>query len=145
VFYAVYNQPLTNFPRGTNNMFAENEVGIDIDTFDMGKELESFEDYTPNPVHILVRLFINSSRTKSGLYINNENDKYNEIKGYVAKMGACCFEGDRYDNWKDWYKVGDWIVFPRHAGIRFTYKNLPVFSIPDNSPIGIIKNPTEVK
>jgi co-chaperonin GroES (HSP10) len=122
----------------------KDEIGIDIDNFNMEEELKLFNGCVVNPKYILVRLFISPAKSKSGLYLNNSSDVYNGIKGYIAKLGACCFDGYTNDKWKDWYKVGDWIAFPRHAGIRFTYKNLPVFSIPDDSPMLIIQNPTEV-
>jgi co-chaperonin GroES (HSP10) len=123
----------------------KDEIGIDIDNFNMEEELKLFNGCVVNPKYILVRLFISPAKSKSGLYLNNSSDVYNEIKGYVAKLGECCFDGYTNDKWKDWYKVGDWIAFPRHAGIRFTYKNLPVFAIPDDSPMLIVQNPTEVK
>ena len=127
---------------GYNNY--EDSIGIDVDNFDMQKELKVFEDYTPNPTEILIRLYIKEYVRKSGLILDNSKGIYKEIVGYVAKMGSHCFTGDKYENWKDWYKIGDWVVFPRHAGIRFTYDKLPVFSIVDDAPLGVIKNPTKV-
>jgi len=127
-------------------MFTVNdEIGIDIDNFDMETELKLFEDYTPKPTEILIRLHVKPSKTKSGLIVSNENAIYSEISGYVAKMGKCCFEGERYAKWGEWYKIGDWVIFPRHAGIRFTYDNLPVFSIVDDAPLAVIKDPRKVK
>ena len=125
--------------------YGKDEIGIDMNTFNMAEELKLFDECVINPRYVLVRLFINPSKSEHGVYLDNSNDKYNEIKGYVAKMGECCFDGYANDRWKDWYKVGDWVVFPRHAGIRVTYKNLPVFAIPDDSPLFVVPNPKEVK
>ena len=63
----------------------------------------------------------------------------------MAKIGKCAFEGERYKNWGAWYKVKDWVAFPRHAGIRYTYKKLPVFSIVDDAPMMIVPDPRDVK
>jgi co-chaperonin GroES (HSP10) len=123
----------------------EDEIGIDLDSFNVTEELKVFEDYTPKPTEILIRLYIQPSQTKSGLIIDNSKGIYNEIVGYIAKIGKCCFSGERYKDWGHWYKVGDWVVFPRHAGIRFTYDRLPVFSIVDDAPLGIIKDPRKVR
>lgn len=123
----------------------EDEIGIDLDSFNMTEELTIFEDYTPKPTEILIRLYVPPAQTKSGLILDNSKSIYNEIVGYIAKIGKCCFSGERYKDWGQWYKVGDWVVFPRHAGIRFTYDKLPVFSIVDDAPLGIIKDPKKVK
>lgn len=126
-------------------MYSDDEIGIDFDNFDVNDELKLFEDCIPKPTEILIRLYIQPQKTKGGIIIDNSKGIYNEIVGYVAKIGKCCFSGERYKNWGNWYKVGDWVVFPRHAGIRFTYKKLPVFSIVDDAPLLIIKDPREVK
>jgi co-chaperonin GroES (HSP10) len=126
-------------------IYKNEDDGINLNTFDIAEELKLFDSYTPNPAHILIRLFVRPTKTNGGIIIDNVNDKYSEIKGYIAKMGACCFEGVVYEKWKDWYKVGDWVVFPRHAGTRFTFKGMSVFSVPDDAPIGRIENPHEVE
>lgn len=122
----------------------KNVASIDLDTFDMQEELKCFQDYVPNPVQILIRLYIQPEMTKGGIILTNkelERDIYSNISGYIAKMGSACFTGERYKHWGEWYKVGDWLIFPRHAGIRFEYNNLPVFSIVDDAPIAVISDP----
>ena len=123
----------------------EDEIGIDLDNFNIDEELKLFEDYTPKPTEILIRLYVESNVTKGGIILNNDKTIYNGIVGYIAKIGKLCFTGEQYKDWGNWYKVGDWVVFPRHAGIRFTYDKLPVFAIVDDAPIGIIKDPKKVK
>ena len=125
---------------------AENdEIGIDIDNFNMAEELKNFDDCKVKPVEILIRLYIQPKKTKGGIILDNTKDTFHEIVGYVAKIGDCAFEGERYKNWGRWYKVGDWVVFPRHAGFRFTYKKLPVFSIIDDAPNMVVPDPRFVK
>lgn len=121
------------------------EIGIELDSFDMASELTLFEDYTPKPTEILIRLYIPSQVSKGGIIMDNTRSIYNEIVGYIAKIGKCSFSGERYKEWGEWYKVGDWVVFPRHAGIRFVYDKLPVFSIVDDAPLAVIKDPKKVK
>lgn len=126
-------------------MYSDDEIGIDFDNFNVNDELSLFEDCIPKPTEILIRLYIQPQKTKGGIIIDNSKGIYNEIVGYVAKIGKCCFRGENYQDWGHWYKVGDWVVFPRHAGIRFTYKKLPVFAIVDDAPLLIIQDPREVK
>jgi len=126
--------------------FSDNdEIGIDLDSFDLQEELKSFEDCTIKPTDILIRLYIQPKKTKGGIIIDNTKDIFHEIVGYVAKIGKCGFSCERYKDWGHWYKVGDWVAFPRHAGIRYTYKKLPVFSIVDDAPMMIVPDPRYVK
>ena len=121
------------------------EIGIELDNFNMENELKLFDDYTPKPTEILIRLYIPPQVSKGGIIMNNTNSIYNEIVGYIAKIGKCSFSGERYKDWGHWYKGGDWVIFPRHAGIRFAYDKLPVFSIVDDAPLAVIKDPRKVK
>ena len=126
--------------------FSDNdEIGIDFDNFNIQEELKLFDDCKLKPVEILIRLYIQPKKTKSGIILDNSKDIFHEIVGYVAKIGECAFEGERYKNWGRWYDVGDWVVFPRHAGFRFTYKKLPVFSILDDAPNMVVPDPRYVK
>jgi co-chaperonin GroES (HSP10) len=126
--------------------FSDNdEIGIDLDNFNIEEELKLFEDCTIKPTDILIRLYIQPKKTKGGIIIDNTKDIFHEIVGYVAKIGKCGFSGERYKDWGNWYKVGDWVAFPRHAGIRYTYKKLPVFSIVDDAPMMVIPDPRYVK
>jgi co-chaperonin GroES (HSP10) len=126
--------------------FSENdEIGIDLDNFNMEEEIRLFDKCTVKPVEIIIRLYIQPKKTKGGIIIDNSKDIFHEIVGYVAKIGHCGFQGERYKTWGHWYKVGDWVVFPRHAGFRFTYKKLPVFSIMDDAPIMVVDDPRDVK
>lgn len=125
---------------------AENdEIGVDFDNFNIEEELKNFDDCIIKPTDILIRLYIQPKKTKGGIIIDNTKDIFHEIVGYVAKIGKCGFSGERYKDWGHWYKVGDWVAFPRHAGIRYTYKKLPVFSIVDDAPMMVVPDPRFVK
>ena len=126
--------------------FSDNdEIGIDLDNFNMAEELKLFEDCTIKPTDILIRLYIQPKKTKGGIILDNTKDIFHEIVGYVAKIGKCGFSGERYKDWGARYKVGDWVAFPRHSGIRYTYKKLPVFSIVDDAPMMVVPDPRYVK
>ena len=126
-------------------MYNNDEIGIDFDNFNVNDELSLFEDCTSHPTKIIIRLFIKHSVLKSGLIIDNSKDVYKEMVGYVAKLGTHCFKGEKYEGWGNWYKLGDWVVFPRHSGIRLNYKKLPIFSISDDAPLFVVNDPREVK
>jgi co-chaperonin GroES (HSP10) len=119
----------------------DNEAGIDLNTWKMEEELKLFEDVEIHPVHVLIRLYIKSNKTASGLILNNALDVYEETCGYIAAIGSCAFKGENRKEWGEWYKVGDWFVFPRHSGVRFNYKKLPVFEMFADSPMLKIKDP----
>lgn len=121
------------------------EIGINFENFNVAEELKKFDDYTPKPTDILIRLYVPPIKSAGGIYMNNSKAVYTEIAGYVAKLGSCCFKGERYKDWGKWYKEGDWVLIPRHAGIRFTYNNLPVFTIEDDAPFARIKDPRLAK
>lgn len=126
----------------------KNEIGIDFDNFDMESELKLFDDVTPRPTEILIRLYVRPRKTKHSILMPDsvvDKDIYNEITGYIAKIGKCAFTGEMYEKWGEWYKVGDWVVFPRQAGVRFSYDGLPVFSIVDDAPYCLVNDPRRVK
>ena len=123
----------------------DNEISIDFDNFNVSEELKLFDDCISHPTKIIIRLFIKNNVLKSGLIIDNSNDVYTEMVGYVAKLGSHCFKGAQYEGWGNWYKLGDWVVFPRHSGIRLIYKKLPIFSISDDAPLFVVNDPREVK
>ena len=123
----------------------KDEIGLDIENFDLQAELKRFDDFKCHPTKIMIRLYIPPQTRSSGLIVPNEMNVYSEITGYVAKIGSHCFTGPLYEKWGKWYKIGDWLAFPRHAGIRFTYNNLPVFVIDDDTPLGVISDPTKAR
>ena len=125
-------------------LFEREEIAINYDDFNINEELKLFEGCKSHPTKILIRLYIKPNKVGS-LYVPNSKSVYEEMVGYVAKMGHCAFTGERYKEWGEWYKIGDWVAFPRHAGIRYTYKNLPVFSIMDDSPLLVVSDPRDVK
>lgn len=118
----------------------DNETGIDFDTWDMEKELKLFDDVEIHPKHVLIRLFVKSNKTKSGLIVNNALDIYEESCGYIAVIGSGVTK-DSNQQTDEWYKVSDWLFFPRHSGVRFNYKKLPVFQMYKDAPMLKIKDP----
>lgn len=119
----------------------DNSAGIDLDTWKMDEELRLFDDVEVHPKQVLIRLYIKPNKTASGLILNNALDVYEETCGYIASIGKCAFTGDNQKEWGEWYKKGDWFVFPRHTGVRFTYKKLPVFQMFADNPMLKINDP----
>jgi hypothetical protein len=82
-----------------NNYFMQadlsdnDEIGVDFDNFNIQEELKLFDDCKLKPVEILIRLYIQPKKTKGGIIIDNSKDIFNEIVGYVAKIGDCALEG----------------------------------------------------
>jgi len=129
-----------------NFEFKEDEIGIDIDTFNMEEELKLFEGCTPNPTIILIRLYIKPQKTAGGLlWVDNAKGKFEETVGYVAKIGKCAFKGEAFKEWGNWYKEGDWVMFPRASGMRVSYKGLPVFAMYDTVPVLKVSDPRNIE
>ena len=118
----------------------DNEAGIDLNNWNMEEELKLFEDVEIHPKQVLIRLFVKSNRTASGLIVNNALDEYEESCGYIAVIGNGVLS-DSKQQMDDWYKKGDWFFFPRHSGVRFKYKKLPVFQMYKDAPMLKIKDP----
>ncbi len=121
------------------------DEGIDLTNFNLEEELTKFEDCTAPGWKIFIRLYTGPKKTKSGLYIPDtvhDEQQYRNLVGLVIKLGPDAYKGKRYTT--PWCKVGDWVVIPRHAGTRSSFRGMPVFSLNDDALEYVVKNPADV-
>lgn len=71
------------------------------------------------------------------------HDKHKSYVGLVVAQGSECYTGERFKH-GPWCKVGDWVVFGRHDGPHFLYKDIPFAMIPDDKVYMVIENPEDV-
>ena len=86
---------------------------------DLSKK-ESSKLPEPTGWRLLVLPFKMKERTKGGLYLGQETIERQQVGsncGMVLKMGAHCYDKERYPE-GPWCKKGDWVIFARYAGSR---------------------------
>ena len=81
---------------------------------DLSKK-ESSKLPEPTGWRLLVLPFKMKERTKGGLYLGQETIERQQVGsncGMVLKMGAHCYDKERYPE-GPWCKKGDWVIFAR--------------------------------
>jgi co-chaperonin GroES (HSP10) len=114
----------------------ENEYGIDIDNFSIEEEIAKFDDMQVDGWDIILRLYIRPNKTRGGIIITDnsqDEDQYKNCVGLVVKIAPACYLDPRYDQSGPWCKVGEWRTFPRHAGYKIFYKDIPIFIIKEDA------------
>lgn len=123
------------------------EAGIDIDNFDKETEIAKFRGLTPVGWTMFVRLYIRPSVTEGGIFLTSSfqhEEVYKSCTGLVVSIAPHAYKDERYKTTGKWIEVGDWVVFPRHAGFRIYWDGLPVWSVPEDAPAGIVDDPRRV-
>lgn len=135
-----------------NSNFLENieflDEGIDLNNFSKEAEIAKYDGFTAAPWELIIRLFINPPKTSGGVYVPqsvHDEQQYQACVGLVVKQGCAVYLDARYEQTGRWCEVGDWIVFPRHAGIKIHYQNLPTFIIKEDGVSGVLLNPLAVR
>lgn len=94
---------------------------------------------------ILVATYIRPQRTKSGIYITDQNrgeDQWQSKIGLVVKMGPTAF----LDTSGQWFKdvsieIDDWVILRPSDGWNLTINNNPFRMVEDIHIKGRIKHP----
>ncbi len=112
------------------------DEGIDLATFDKEKEIARITAALKAPAwNILVRLYTGPKKVGSLIMPpkTHENAIYDSCTGLVVDIGKGAYTHERYEHTGPWCEVGDWIVFPRHAGFRIFYGNTPLWYLTEDS------------
>ena len=112
---------------------------------DLSKK-ESSKLPEPTGWRLLVLPFKMKERTKGGLYLGQETIERQQVGsncGMVLKMGAHCYDKERYPE-GPWCKKGDWVIFARYAGSRLPIEGGEVRILNDDEVLGTIKDPESV-
>ncbi len=135
-----------------NSSFLDNveflDEGIDLANFSKEAEIEKYKDITAAPWELIIRLFIEPPQTSDGIYIPqsvHDEQQYRACVGLVVKQGCAVYLDPRYEQTGRWCEVGDWVLFPRHAGFKIHYENMPTFVIKEDGVSGVLLNPLSVR
>lgn len=122
------------------------DLGIDLQNFVPHEEIAKFEDVEPQGWTILVRLYT-EPKVKNGLYmpdIVHDEQQYKNCVGLVVKKSKAAYLDDRYNQTGQWCDVGDWVVFPRHAGYKIHYEGIPIFVLKEDAIDLVIRDPSKI-
>jgi len=93
-----------------------------------------------------------------------DEEKYRNCTGLVIGMGPWAFRGRDFiepilsrtarfffgkymkpSSYRPWYRVGDFVAFPRHAGEVQNYCGIPIIVISDVDAYMVLKKPQDIK
>jgi co-chaperonin GroES (HSP10) len=123
------------------------DLGIDLKTFSKEEEIKKFDGFEPQGWNVIIRLYTKTKKVGSLIMPDSvhEEQQYQGCVGLVVKKSKGAYNDPRYERTGDWCQVGDWVVFPRHAGYRVTYNGMPVFVLKEDAIDVVITDPTSVK
>jgi len=112
------------------------DSGIDLQNFTPEEEIAKFKGIKPQGWTVLVRLYTKPKKTTNGLYIPDtvhDEQQYKNCTGLVVAKSKAAYQDPRYKETGHWCEVGDWVIFPRHAGYKIQYNGIPVFVLPEDA------------
>lgn len=127
-------------------MIKEEDLGIDLKNFSKEEEIARFKDIEPKGWTLLVRLYT-EPKLVNGLFRPDsvhDEQQYKSCVGLVVKKSKAAYLDSRYEQTGSWCEVGDWVVFPRHAGYKIQCCNIPTFVLKEDSVDLVIADPTMI-
>lgn len=70
--------------------------------------------------------------------------KWTSNVGRLFNVGSACYKGERFKDWEDLPKVGEWVVFKVNAGPLLKYRGIDISIMYDDAVKGIVKDPSYV-
>jgi hypothetical protein len=124
------------------------EWGIDVNNFDKEAEIAKYKGLGMKAREaVAIRLFIRPKMQGKFLIPDSihEDQKFSNCVGLVVKVSKNAYKSDdkRFAN-GPWCEEGDWVIFPRHAGDRLSYKNSPIFFIWEDGIWTDLEDPRDV-
>jgi co-chaperonin GroES (HSP10) len=130
------------------------DPGIDLATFDSAAEIQKFKDWgiEVQGTQLLIRLYIppethvNRNGEKTGLILPQsarEEFDHSARVGLVVAMGKDAYN-ERFKT-GPYCKIGDWVFFPKHEGIKEQINGICCYLLEDRSVGMTLKNPLVVK
>lgn len=95
---------------------------------------------------MLLRIEKAPEKTKGGIIITKnfqDDSTFLSCIGEVVKMGDACYKDKMFYGLDPWCKIGDWVLFPRHAGQRVSEKDVDYIFIEDCHVYGVFKQKPE--
>ena len=122
------------------------DLGIDLTNFSVDEEIAKFNNIKPQGWTIVVRLYT-EPKVKNGLYIPDtvhDEQQYRSCVGLVVKKAKAAYLDDRYNQTGQWCNIGDWVVFPRHAGYKIHSKGIPMWILKEDAVDLVIDDPRDI-
>jgi len=119
------------------------DLGIDINNFSIEEEIKKFQNIKPQGWTVVVRLYT-EPKIVNGIFrpdVVHDEQQYRSCVGLVVAKSKAAYLDPRYDQTGEWCKVGDWVVFPRHAGYKINCHKLPIFVLKEDAIDLIIDDP----
>ena len=95
--------------------------GIDLEEFNFGEQLAKVENIHPQGWNVLVHLYVEPEKRKSGLITPDsyrKEQKHQSCQGFVLKVAKGVYDSTRYQETGPWCKVGDCVIFSPYSGIK---------------------------
>ena len=129
-----------------NNLKEDEGITINLETFSKEEEIKKFDGLTCVGWRIAVRLYVPLNKVGSIILpgVMHEIQEIKSCVGLVIKKPKAAYLDQRYEQTGSWCEVGDWVVFPRHAGHKTYYRGLPIFSLQEDSILYLTENPADI-
>lgn len=124
------------------------DEGIDLDTFDKEAEIAKFDKIDARGWTIVIRLYVENNVTQGGIILpdsTHETGKFRVCAGLVVKKSKGSYQDDRYKHTDSWCEVGDWVIFPRHAGYEQNYDGTSIFIVKEDAIDLVVPDPRRLK
>ena|SRR5947209_1876604 len=121
---------------------------IDIDNYSKEELIALFDEMKPDGWDIIVLLYMPPEQTVGGLFLPDsvrDEAQYKECVGLVVKKSAAAYLDPRYAQTGHWCEVGEWRMFPRHGGVKYTYKEMPIFVLKEDAIGPRVEDPRHVR
>lgn len=124
------------------------DEGIDLTNFSIEEEIAKFKGIKPQGWTVVVRLYIEPQQV-NGIYIpdtSHEDQRFQSCAGFVVGISPAAYkDSERYGQTGPWCQLGDWVIFPRHAGYIIYYEGIPLYILKEDAIDGVIDDPRKIK
>ena len=99
---------------------------------------------------LMIKQIESADKTDGGVIlpdtVKDDADYLNNI-GQVVAVGNCAYqewaEGNNKFGGESWCSTGDWVVWPRHAGQKFLWRNEAYVILGDDQVIMTVEDPSD--
>lgn len=123
------------------------DEGIDLTNFNKEIEIAKFKHIKPQGWTVIVRLYTEPTMVNGIIRTSSTHDEqqyHNCVGLVVSKSFAAYQDNNRYGQTGSWCEVGDWVLFPRHAGYKILSDGIPLFVLKEDAIDAIIEDPSKI-
>ena len=132
----------------TKKIITPNKELVGLKKSEEQKEVTNEKAKLPQPTgwRMLILPFKMDEKSKGGVIFGQETIERQQVGsncGMVLKMGAHCYDKERYPE-GPWCKKGDWVIFARYAGSRIQIDGGEVRLLNDDEVLATVQDPTDI-